>query len=401
MARKKLPDNPDDTKMSLGDHLDELRVRIIRALLGLVAAMLLTIWFGSDIIEILRYPFDLVLAEYPEIKGEIIITKAPEAFLMYFRVCILAGFVLASPWIFYQMWQFIAAGLYPHERKFINYGVPFSAGLFIFGAFFFLRFIAKPMMTFFIVFAHRYVGGVMPRLHLKEHIAMMTTMMVVFGLAFQLPIVVFILGKVGLVTVKQLNHYRKHVVISLLVLAAFVTSPSPVDQIGLAVPMWLLYELGIGLVYFFCKPKPNEFDDDDDGTTALATAGGGYGGSGDGAYDATPAATYADEAVLDYYDDYYDEYYGDDYDDEGADADGGDDSDYDEYGYGENYDEDYEYDYGEDYGEDYDEDYGDYAESEEAGFGDEQSPGGFDDTGIGDTPDVDHEKESGYTWSPD
>ncbi len=398
MARTKLPDNPDDTKMSLGEHLDELRTRIIRALLGLVVAMLLTIWFGREIIEILRYPFDQVLAEYPEIKGEIIVTRAHEAFLMYFRVTLLAGFVLASPWVFYQMWLFIAAGLYPHERRFINYGVPFSAGLFIFGAFFFLRFIAYPMMTFFIVFGYKYVGGVMPRLHLKEHIALMTTMMVVFGLAFQMPIVVFLMGKMGLVTVKQLNHYRKHVIIALLLLAAFATSPSPVDQIGLALPMWMLYELGILLVHFFCKPKVSEFDDDDDGTAAaLATTGGGY-GSTDGSYGGAAPQTY-DDAVGEYYDDYYDdEYYSDEYEDVDDQVDEADDYD-DEYDYGDDYGD--EYDYGEDYGEDYDDyAYDEYGQSEEVGFGDEQSAGGFD-ADVGDMLDVDHESESGYTWRPD
>lgn len=389
MARKKLPDNPDDTKMSLGDHLDELRTRIIRALLGLVIAMGLTLWFGSDIIEILRYPFDQVLAEHPEIKGEIIVTRAPEAFMMYFRVCFMAGFVLASPWIFYQMWLFIAAGLYPHERRFVNYGAPFSAGLFILGAFFFLRFIAYPMMTFFIVFGYEFVGGVMPRLHLKEHIAMMTTMMIVFGLAFQMPIVVFIMGKMGLVTVKQLNHYRKHVVVSLLVLAAFATSPSPVDQVGLAVPMWLLYELGILLVYFFCKPKPFEEDDggdyDDYGPhgTELATAGAGYGA---GSY-AGHTVDY-DDAHAEHYENYYsNEYYSDEY---YADEPRGAGDSADDYG---------ESDYDENWDDNYDDDY-DYDSAEEQGFGGDDDWSYEQDDADDDKPDVDYESESGYSWRP-
>ena len=379
MAWKRLPNNPDDTKMSLGEHLEELRTRIIRALLGLIVAMGVTIWFGTDIIEILRYPFDQVLKEYPEIAGEIVVRKAPEAFMMYFRVSLLAGLVLASPWIFYQMWQFIAAGLYPNERKYVNWGVPFSAGLFIFGAFFFLRFIAKPMMTFFMVFGHRYVGGVVPRFDLREHIALMTTMMVVFGLAFQMPIVIFILGKMGLVTVKQLKKYRRYVIVIILIVAALATSPSPVDQVGLAVPMWLLYELGILLVHFFCKPKGTEEAQGDEQapTTALATTGGG-----DADADAGTAATQpapADDAAGETD---YDQGYGEDYED---------------YYNDENYDDE-DYGYEEDDGGEED-DEADDGRWNESGFADDE-PAATDQAPPDDEQAGLFEEESGYSWSP-
>jgi len=388
MVRKKLPDNPDDTKMSLGDHLEELRTRIIRALLGLGVAMLLTIWFGSNMLDILRYPLDQVAAEYPEIEIEVTIHKAPEAFIMYFRVCLLAGFVLASPWIFYQMWLFIAAGLYPNERKYVNYGVPFSAGLFVCGAFFFLRFIAYPMMAFFIVFGYKYVGGVVPRLHLKDHIALMTTMMVVFGLAFQMPIVVFILGKMGLVTVAQLRKYRRYVIVAILIVAALATSPSPIDQIGLAVPLWLLYEIGILLVYFFCRPKPEDEDDgggyddyDPHGSPQTALPGAVY---STGHEHGTPGVDY-DYAHAEHYENYYTEgYYDDEYypDEPRGDYDATD-------GYGESYDD-------EGWDDQY---YNDYDSPEDQGFGDDDWS--YDEDDDGDSkPDVDFESESGYSWRP-
>jgi len=237
----------------------QLPKRLILAVLGLALAMCLTIRFSEEVIDgVLRYPFDQVLIEYPEIEGEIAVINADDNASMRWRVALMTGFVLASPWIFCQMWLFIAAGVRPRERRFIIYGVLLiilSTALFIRGALFFLRFIAKPMMTFFIDFAYKYVVGVVPRLNLKLHIAMMTTMMVVFGLAFQIPVVVFVLGKLKRATVKSLNKYRPHVIVTVLVVAALATSPSPVDQIGLALPMWLLYELGVLLVYLFCKPS--------------------------------------------------------------------------------------------------------------------------------------------------
>ena len=394
MALKKLPDNPDETKMSLGEHLDELRVRIIRALLGLALAMGLTLWFGSEMIKVLQAPFYEAAAQCNIPDAKLVTHKAPEAFMMYFRVCLLAGFILASPWIFYQMWLFIAAGLYPHERKYVNWGVPFSAGLFCLGAFTFLYFIAKQMMLFFLGFGDSFLGDVTQLLNLREYIALMTTMMLVFGLAFQLPIVIFILGKMGLVTVKQLNHYRRHAIVAILIIAALATSPSPVDQVGLAIPLWLLYEIGILLVYFYGKDameRKRAKKAAAEGGTALATAGGGD------PYDQT-AATFDDSAGLTdatarYGQDHEDYYNDSNYDDE----------DYDEEDYGQYAGDDYSDDYGEggyggeDYGEDYEDQdyYGDESEEwDESGFADD------DQASAGDETDDVFEEEGGYVWSP-
>ena len=382
MARKRLPDNPDDTKMSLGEHLDELRSRIIRALLGLVLAMSVTLWYGAEMLEVLQRPFYDAAAECNVKDAKLVTHKAPESFVMYFRVCFLAGFILASPWIFYQMWQFIAAGLYPHERKYINWGVPASAGLFCLGAFVFLYFIAEQMMVFFLSFGDKFMGHITPLFNLREYVALMTTMMLVFGLAFQLPIVLFILGKMGLVTSKQLNHYRRHAIVIILVIAALATSPSPVDQIGLAIPLWLLYEIGILLVYFYGKESEDR-KRAKQGGTALATTGGD--GDGD---DGTAGSTTTDDATggVDYSEDYEDYYNDDHYDDEDYDEEDHDEEDYGEGGYG-----------GEDYeDQDY---YGDEDQWDESGFGDDESAED-DQASVDDEEDDVFEEDGGYSWSP-
>ena len=118
---------------------------------------------------------------------------------------------------------------------------------------FFLLAVSEYLLRFFIGF-NKYLG-VQPVITLQSHVSLMTSLMLVFGLAFQTPLVVVVLAKMGLVTMGTLNHYRRHVIVSILILAAFATSPSPVDQILLAVPMWLLYEMGVLLVYLFVSKK--------------------------------------------------------------------------------------------------------------------------------------------------
>ncbi len=184
------------------------------------------------------------------------IPSVTAGFVTYFGVALVAGLVLASPWIFYQFWMFVSAGLYRRERRYVTVAVPFSAGLFVAGAAFFLFVASTPLMRFFIAFNEWL--GVRPVIMLRDHIRFITHLMLMFGLAFQTPIVVLLLAKMGLVTVKTLNHYRRHVIVGVLILAALMTSPSPVDQVLLAVPMWLLYELGVLLAYLLVERKRKE-----------------------------------------------------------------------------------------------------------------------------------------------
>jgi sec-independent protein translocase protein TatC len=152
--------------------------------------------------------------------------------------------------------MFVSAGLYKHERKYITYAVPFSASLFIAGAMFFLFYISPMILKAFFLFNKWFGQGQLQALvKINNHVTFMTNMMMVFGFCFQMPIAVLLLGKMGLVTVKSLGRYRRYVIVGILILAAFVTSPSPLDQIALAIPMWLLFELGVLLVYLLVDRK--------------------------------------------------------------------------------------------------------------------------------------------------
>ncbi len=249
-----------DRQMSFGDHLEEFRHRLIHALIGLVVALVVCMVFGKWIFEFLTYPYVKVMIEQGK-DPKLYMHKATDAILTYFRVSLYTAMVLAGPWILYQFWRFIAVGLYPNERRYVHASVPFSAVLFIGGALFFVFVVCEQMLAFFFMFANWL--GVTEMITLDNHIKFMTNMMLVFGIGFQTPLVVFVLGKVGLVSLKTFKHYRRHVILGILVFAALCTSPSPIDQFLLALPMWLLYELGIFLLWWFVERKRLRDDDDD------------------------------------------------------------------------------------------------------------------------------------------
>ena len=246
-------DAPETKHMTIGEHLEELRKRILYAVAGLVAAMVASLALGRWTLHLLQHPFEVVMREYG-MDERLAVLSTTAGIGVYFQVTLIAGAILASPWIFYQLWQFVSAGLYPRERRYVTAAVPASVGLFVAGAAFYLFVMAVPMLRFLIGFGNWL--EVKPIVTLEEHIHQMTMMMLVCGLSFQMPLVVLILAKMGLVTLAMLNHFRRHVIVLILIVAGIATpSPSPLDQIVLAVPMWLLYELGVLLVYLLVTRK--------------------------------------------------------------------------------------------------------------------------------------------------
>ena len=249
------------TQMTFVEHLDELRKRIFLALIGQALAMIFTLSFGKWILGLLKQPYFAAMAGTGN-DSTFLGIHASVGVLIYMKVAMISGLVLASPWICYQLWKFVGAGLYPRERKYITRTLPFSAALFITGAMFYLFVVAKFMLSFLIHFNDWL--DIETKVTLENHINMMVTMMLVFGLGFQLPVAVAILGRVGLVTVQTLNTYRRYVIVALFIFAALATSPSPVDQVMLAIPMWGLYELGVMLVWMQEKKRRKEDDEEDD-----------------------------------------------------------------------------------------------------------------------------------------
>ena len=231
--------------MTLVEHLDELRRRIIYALLGLAVGIAAALMMGRRVVELLRHPYARAM-NAAGLEPNLAVLNHTAGFTIYLKTALMTGLIISSPWVFYQLWMFVSAGLHPKERRGVVFAVPFSACLFLAGAVFFLFVVAVPILSFLISF-NDWLGLEMV-ITFESHVTFMATMALVFGLAFQTPLAVLILGRLGIVPLKKLNYYRRHVIIAILICAALLTPPDPLSQICLAVPMWLLYELGVILV---------------------------------------------------------------------------------------------------------------------------------------------------------
>jgi sec-independent protein translocase protein TatC len=180
-----------------------------------------------------------------------------EAFVVYIKVCLVTGFVLASPWVFYQIWAFIAAGLYPHEKRYINVFLPFSLGLFLLGVLV-CEFLVMPKAVEALLWFNEWLG-LEPDLRLNEWLGFAIWMPVIFGLSFQTPLVMLFMERIGLFTAESFRGKRRVVWFLMAVFAAVITpSTDAFSMLFLWVPMCLLYELGIGLILL--SPRPPSLD---------------------------------------------------------------------------------------------------------------------------------------------
>lgn len=252
--------------MSLGDHLEELRARMILALAGLLIGLVICLFFGKYLVAALEVPYHKAIGYHSSTAGQDmdaagneigdaaddahpsmpigLQTRRPaEGFITYIKVCLVFGLLLTSPWVFWQAWAFVSSGLYRHERKFVHIVSPVSAALFVIGALFFLFMVAPLAMTFFIKFNAKL--NLASFWMFEDYINMILMLTLVFGLAFQMPIAIVFAERMGLVSIETLVSSRKYVIVALTVIAAMATPPDIVSQISLFIPMYALYEGGI------------------------------------------------------------------------------------------------------------------------------------------------------------
>ncbi len=245
-----------DSSMTLGDHLEELRMRVIYALMGLGAGLVAGFFLAKPIISWLQSPYLRVLPE-----ATLQALSPSEGFLSYIKVAFITGLIITSPWVFYQIWMFIAAGLYPHEKKYVHLAVPFSAGLFIAGALFFITMIA-PLTLRFLVVTNQWLN-LASNFTFKEYISFISRLMLVFGVAFQTPTAIFFLNRLGIVSLAKLRSSRKFVILAFVILSAMATPPDVVSQIALAGPLYALYELGILISQIAEKRRKKQEQEDE------------------------------------------------------------------------------------------------------------------------------------------
>jgi sec-independent protein translocase protein TatC len=239
----------DATKAPLLDHLIELRKRIIYSLIALFAAFILCYAFAQPIYRFLSEPLANAMGNQPG--RHLIYTGVAETFFTYVKVGFFGGLCLAFPIIASQLWMFIAPGLYRHER---NAFLPFLVAtpvLFILGAAFVYYVMLPFALKFFLSFETAGGHGTLPiqlDARVSEYLDFVMTLIFAFGLCFQLPVLLGLLGRVGIINSRQLRSVRRYAILGIVVLAAVVTPPDPFSMMSLVVPLVLLYEVSILVV---------------------------------------------------------------------------------------------------------------------------------------------------------
>jgi sec-independent protein translocase protein TatC len=241
------PDEVDASRAPLLEHLIELRNRLIKALAAFVVAFAICVFFAEEIYQILVQP----LADALEGREgrRLIFTALQETFFTYLRVGLFGGLCLGFPFIAWQLWAFVAPGLYRNERSAFLPFLVASPILFAIGASL-VYFLIMPMATrFFLGFEIEQpsAGGLPIQLEAKvsEYLSLVMTLMFAFGLCFQLPVLLTLLGRAGIISAAFLRRNRKYAIVLVFAAAALLTPPDPISQIGLGLPVLLLYELSI------------------------------------------------------------------------------------------------------------------------------------------------------------
>ncbi|HXG10063.1 MAG TPA: twin-arginine translocase subunit TatC [Gemmataceae bacterium] len=340
LGNNQYPDPEDmfaDTRMSFGDHLEELRQHLWRAIYGFGVALIFSFFIGKPVLAFIARPveeqldkfYDKRVARVEEelksgkreleevdrpreteeqfkrsalLKGlglpvpdngddpdadwitvpvrikplsqaillssaEKLVGRRPrlttlsaqEAFMVYFKVCLVCGVVIGSPWIFWQIWLFVAAGLYPHEKRLVHVYLPFSLGLFLAGVFL-CEFFVIPKALEALLWFNEWIG-LEPDLRLNEWLGFAILMPLVFGVSFQTPLVMYLLERIGVMSIDAYRSKRRIAWFLMAIFAAVITpSVDAVSMLFLWVPLGFLYELGIFLCWM--SPRPPALDID-------------------------------------------------------------------------------------------------------------------------------------------
>ncbi|MGV2292103.1 twin-arginine translocase subunit TatC [Trinickia sp. YCB016] len=229
----------EGTEETFISHLVELRDRIIRAGLSVIVVFIGLVYWAPDIFRLLARP---LMENLPK-GGKMIVTDVTGSFFVPMKVTMVVALVIALPYVLYQIWAFVAPGLYQHEKKLVTPLVGSSYVLFLCGMAF-AYFVVFP--TIFRVMAHYNAPlGVEMSTDIDNYLSFVLTMFLAFGVTFEVPIVVVLLVRMGLVTIKKLKEIRPYVIVGAFIIAAVVTPPDVFSQLILALPLIVLYEAGI------------------------------------------------------------------------------------------------------------------------------------------------------------
>jgi len=245
----------------LKPHIADLRKRLINSSIALVISFFICFNFYDPILSWMMEPVNAVLPN----GSKMVAIEVQETFFTALKVAFFAGFMLSLPVIFWQLWLFVAPGLYEHEKKFILPFVFFSTLMFVLGAVFSYYVVIPYGFSFLINFGSTVVS-VMPSI--GKYVTFFTKIVIGFGIAFELPIITFFLAKMGLVTDKSLKDFFKYAIVLIFIVAALLTPPDVLTQFLMAGPLILLYGVSI-IIAKVVNPESEILDDEDDEDNCL------------------------------------------------------------------------------------------------------------------------------------
>ncbi len=239
----------EDYKMSLTDHLVELRKRLVRSVIILLIGFGVCYYFKDFFFDIVTAPLVQVLPK----NSYLIYTGLTEAFFVYMKLAFFASLIITCPLIIYQIWKFISPALHSTEKKYVLPFVFFSTLLFVSGVLFGYFVALPPAFEFFVSFNSKYLQSM---ISFSDYLSLFVTFLLGFGLSFELPVFMFFLAKLGIVNSTMLSKNRKYAILVIFIVAAILTpSPDALSQILMAIPLMFLYEVSIFITKFAGKKK--------------------------------------------------------------------------------------------------------------------------------------------------
>jgi len=236
--------------MSFLEHLDELRKRIVNALIAVAVGVLVGFFFIARISEFLLGPTRRLLPP----GSKMIYTQPGEAFGFNVQIALIAGVVFATPVIAYQIWMFVAPGLYDQEKRYARPFVFFATIFFILGAAF-CYWVVFPVGYRFFIEEYQSIG-VSPAIRISEYLSFSARMLLAFGVTFEMPVITFFLARMGMVTHQTMLSYLRYAVLVIFIVAAVLTpGPDVASQLLMAGPLLVLYGISIAVAYFFATPR--------------------------------------------------------------------------------------------------------------------------------------------------
>jgi len=247
-------ERPEEDKMPLTSHLEELKTRLIRILIAVGIGFGVCYLFKDWSFRIITKP----LVDAMPAQSSMIFTGLPEAFFIHMKIAFFASLFLTAPYTLFEIWRFISPGLYKNEKRLIFPFVFFSTLLFVGGVLFGYFLALPPAFRFFVSFSTDFLK---PMISFREYLSLTLKFLLAFGLCFEMPVFMFFLAKLGIVNSKMLARQRRYAILIIFIVAAILTpSPDAVSQILMAVPLMVLYEVSIVVAKFArrVRPEPEE-----------------------------------------------------------------------------------------------------------------------------------------------